>query len=119
MRIRLLVAISLVLPALASAQAAAPAAPPAGRTAGGGLTQERQDELAQKHDGYYGALAPQNLNKPRPKPPFDLTGTWFVDLRRSFADFRFGPPYPSSTSPARPRCARPRKPARRVCRIAT
>ena len=55
--------------------------------------------LAQKHDGYYGALAPQNLAKPRPKPPFDVTGTWFIDLRRSFADFRFGPPYPEFNEP--------------------
>jgi hypothetical protein len=30
----------------------------------------------------------------RPKPPFDLTSTWFVDLTHAFADFRFGPPYP-------------------------
>ena len=28
-----------------------------------------------------GVLAPTNLAKPRPKPPFDLTGTWFIDLR--------------------------------------
>jgi hypothetical protein len=35
----------------------------------------------------------------RPKPPFDLTGTWFVDLRRAFADFRFGPPYPEFYEP--------------------
>src|SRR5579883_3350521 len=41
-----------------------------------------------------GALAPANLAKPRPKPPFDLTGTWFINLRHSFADFMFGPPYP-------------------------
>src|SRR6185369_11866875 len=33
-------------------------------------------------------------NKKRPKAPFDLTGTWFVDLRKNFADFQFGPPYP-------------------------
>ena len=25
------------------------------------------------------ALAPANLAKPRPKPPFDLTGTWFIE----------------------------------------
>jgi hypothetical protein len=24
------------------------------------------------------ALSPENLNKPRPKPPFDLTGNWFI-----------------------------------------
>ena len=60
----------------------------------GGLGPKQVDELAHKHDGYYGALAPQNLNKPRPKAPFNLTGTWFVDLRHAFADFLFGPPYP-------------------------
>ncbi|HEX4098348.1 MAG TPA: hypothetical protein VHX64_16600 [Caulobacteraceae bacterium] len=60
----------------------------------GGLSQARIDDLASKHDGYWGMLAPENLRKPRPKAPFDLTGTWFVDLRRSFADFMFGPPYP-------------------------
>jgi hypothetical protein len=59
-----------------------------------GLSQDKIDELAQKHDGYYGALAPENLSKPRPKPPFNMTGTWFIDLRRSFSDFMFGPPYP-------------------------
>jgi hypothetical protein len=26
--------------------------------------------------GAYGALAPANIAKPRPKPPFNLTGTW-------------------------------------------
>jgi hypothetical protein len=60
----------------------------------GGLSPSQIDELSHKHDGYYGALAPQNLAKKRPKPPFDMTGTWFVDLRRAFADFMFGPPYP-------------------------
>ena len=29
-------------------------------------------------------LAPSNLAKPRPKPPFDLTGTWFIDMMRLF-----------------------------------
>jgi len=41
-----------------------------------------------------GALAPENLRKPRPKPPFDLTGTWFVDLSAGFDTWRSGPPYP-------------------------
>ena len=86
----------MLLAGLAAAQTAPPAA---GRAPGGGLTQERQDELAHKHDGYYGALAPQNLNAKRPKAPFNLTGTWFIDLRRSFADFRFGPPYPEFAEP--------------------
>ena len=58
---------------------------------------ERREPLSRmipKHEGYLGALAPENLNKERPAPPFDLTGTWFVDLSRAFGDFRFGPPYP-------------------------
>ncbi|MEJ1965087.1 MAG: hypothetical protein WDO56_27500 [Gammaproteobacteria bacterium] len=58
-----------------------------------GITGERLKELAHAHEGL-GALAPENLAKKRPKPPFDLTSTWFVDLTRAFADFRFGPPYP-------------------------
>jgi hypothetical protein len=41
-----------------------------------------------------GALAPENLSKPRPKAPFDLTGTWFVDLSAGFDTWRSGPPYP-------------------------
>jgi hypothetical protein len=41
--------------------------------------------------GALGALAPANIAKPRPKPPFDLTGTW---LHAGGADngFRFSPP---------------------------
>ena len=41
-----------------------------------------------------GALAPANLKKPRPKAPFDMTGTWFVDLSKGFDTWRSGPPYP-------------------------
>ena len=44
--------------------------------------------------GQLGALAPANLKKPRPKAPFDLTGTWFVDLSKGFDTWRSGPPYP-------------------------
>ena len=88
-----------LLPALASAQAPGPPAGPPPATPRPGLALKAEDELAHKHDGYYGALAPQNLAMKRPKPPFDLTGTWFVDLRRAFADFRFGPPYPEFYEP--------------------
>ena len=28
-----------------------------------------------------GALSPENLNKPRPKAPFDVTGTWQHELK--------------------------------------
>jgi hypothetical protein len=60
----------------------------------GGIPQKSEDDLAHKHDGHDGALAPQNLAKPRSKAPFNMTGTWFVNLRTAFADFMFGPPYP-------------------------
>ncbi|WP_305097906.1 hypothetical protein [Croceibacterium aestuarii] len=58
------------------------------------IPPERYSEMVPKHPGYLGALAPENLNKLRPKPPFDVTGTWFVDLHEGFAKFMFGPPYP-------------------------
>jgi len=58
------------------------------------LSPERLNEMVPKHPGYLGALAPENLNKPRPAPPFNLTGTWFVDLSEGFQKFLFGPPYP-------------------------
>ncbi len=93
---RLVAGVLLLL--AASAALAQPPGPRAGTGAPverrPGLTPERIDELAHKHDGFYGALAPQNLKKKRPKAPFDLTGVWFIDLRRAFADFMFGPPYP-------------------------
>jgi hypothetical protein len=46
-----------------------------------------------------GALAPANIAKPRPKPPFDLTGTW---LHGGGANngFRFSPPPGFKLTPA-------------------
>ncbi|MEO6550930.1 MAG: hypothetical protein ABIO26_00050 [Croceibacterium sp.] len=58
------------------------------------LTAERLDQMVPKHPGYLGALAPQNLAKPRAKAPINVTGTWFIDLREGFLKFLFGPPYP-------------------------
>jgi len=46
-----------------------------------------------------GVLAPSNLSKPRPKPPFTITGTWFIDLGFP-GSWRFGPPYPKLTPEA-------------------
>jgi hypothetical protein len=77
----LIVAAVVATTALANAQTAA----------------ERREKLSRsipKHEGYLGALAPANLAKERPAPPFNVTGTWFPDLSRAFGDFRFGPPYP-------------------------
>jgi hypothetical protein len=47
-----------------------------------------------------GALAPVNLAKPRPKAPFDLTGTWFIDQRNSENTWRFGPTGAFKLTPA-------------------
>jgi hypothetical protein len=58
------------------------------------LTPQQLDELQHKHSGLPGALDPANLAKKRAKPPFDMTGTWFVDLHEGFNKFMFGPPYP-------------------------
>ena len=58
------------------------------------LSPEQVEQMQHKHAGQAGALDPANLAKPRPKPPFDLTGTWFVDLHEGFNKFMFGPPYP-------------------------
>jgi len=58
------------------------------------IPPERLEQMVPKHPGYWGALAPANLNAERLAAPFDITGTWFVDLRDGFAHFLFGPPYP-------------------------
>lgn len=58
------------------------------------IAPEVLDRMVPKHPDYLGALAPANIAKPRPAPPFDLTGTWFVDLSAGFASYMFGPPYP-------------------------
>lgn len=55
-----------------------------------GLTAlQLESALAQNQDGL-GVLAPENMNKPRPAPPFDVTGVWAFD--RSFSGERFDPP---------------------------
>jgi hypothetical protein len=69
----------------------------AASVAWGQTAAERREKLANmipKHEAYLGALAPENLNKERPAAPFNLTGTWFVDLSEGFGKFRYGPPYP-------------------------
>ena len=87
----------------------------------GQTAAERREKLANmipKHEAYLGALAPENLKKDRPAAPFNLTGTWFVDLSRAFGDFRYGPPYPEFIGQAKldfeegQRLAKERKPYR-------
>jgi len=82
-------------PGLAGLALVLAAAPVAAQQRGAGpLSPEQIDKMIPKHPGYLGAMAPENLNKPRPAPGFDMTGTWFVDLSAGFAKFMFGPPYP-------------------------
>jgi hypothetical protein len=50
-----------------------------------------QDEEEDVPPGPPSALAPDNLAKKRPAPPFNLTGTWFIDTRHSENGFRFLP----------------------------
>ena len=49
--------------------------------------------------GQLGALAPANIAKPRPKPPFDLTGTWLHGGGQNNG-FRFSPPPGFKLTPA-------------------
>ena len=79
-RLAVLFALVLAVPIAASGQT------PAQR-------REKLANLIPRHEGL-GALAPANLNKKRPAAPFNMTGTWFVDLSDGFSHFRFGPPYP-------------------------
>ena len=65
------------------------------------IPPERLEQMVPKHPDYLGALAPENLARPRPAAPFDVTGTWFVDLSKGFADYMFGPPYPKFYAPGR------------------
>ena len=60
-----------------------------------GLSPERDERARARARAATTARSPRRISRRSvPKPPFDLTSTWFVDLRRAFADFRFGPPYP-------------------------
>jgi hypothetical protein len=86
--------LALLLPLPAAAQGADEDVQPEVTRVYTPIPKARLDEMVPKHPGYLGALAPDNLNKPRPAPGFDLTGTWFVDLSGGFAHFMFGPPYP-------------------------
>lgn len=79
--------------AIAALMVAAPA-PAQQRARNKPLSAEQLEQLQHRHPGQAGALDPANLAKPRPKPPFDMTGTWFVDLHEGFNKFMFGPPYP-------------------------
>ena len=68
---------------------------------GAAAVHAQSDDAAADLPAVVGALAPANLAKERPAAPFDLTGTWFVDLDATPTSWRFGPPYPKLTPAAR------------------
>ena len=65
------------------------------RTRGTGASARRRSSRAAP----LGALAPANLAKPRPKPPFDLTGVW-LHAGGPNNRFRFSPPAGFKLTPA-------------------
>src|SRR6187399_391009 len=61
-------------------------------------TQAEADAMAA---GTLSALAPANLNKARPAPPFDVTSNWFIDVSQDPKAWHFYlPPYPKLTAAA-------------------
>jgi hypothetical protein len=69
-----------------------PQQPPASAAPAADTTVEEGRQLS--------ALAPANIAKPRPKPPFEVTGNWFIDVSQNPEAWRFGPPYPKLTPAA-------------------
>jgi hypothetical protein len=79
--------------AACSSQPAAPQAAAAPAASGAAAPAAASDEGKQ-----LSALAPENIAKPRPKAPFDVTGNWFIDVSTNPEAWRFGPPYPKLTA---------------------
>jgi hypothetical protein len=73
------------------------------------LTPEQLEQLQHRHRGQAGALDPANLAKKRPKPPFDMTGTWFIDLTKASANSCSGRPIPNSSRKGKRRWPRARR----------
>lgn len=47
----------------------------------GNAPSARAQTMWDNIDGHLGTLAPENLNKERPAPPADFTGTWQIDMK--------------------------------------
>ena len=67
--------------------------------AAAGAVAARQRGQAAPEPVALGALAPANLAKPRPKPPFDLTGVWLHGGGQNNG-FQFSPPPGFKLTPA-------------------
>lgn len=58
-------------------------------------------EVEAEKVGMLSALAPANLNKTRPAPPFDVTSNWFIDVSKNPQAWHFYlEPYPKLTPAA-------------------
>ena len=58
-------------------------------------------EVEAEKAGMLSALAPANWNKARPKPPFDVTSNWFIDVSQNPKAWHFFlEPYPKLTPAA-------------------
>jgi len=85
-----------VAAALSLAAAACSTAP--SQPAAAAPTKAEADAIAA---GTLSALAPANLNKARPAPPFDLTSNWFIDVSQDPKAWHFYlPPLPKLTAAA-------------------
>jgi hypothetical protein len=84
--------VAVALTALACGQTPPVAEAPGGETPGS----------AEETEGIrLSALAPENIARPRPPAPFDVTGNWFIDVSENAEAWRFGPPYPTLTAAAK------------------
>jgi hypothetical protein len=93
------IAVAIVTSAgLAVSACTAPAEPPENAPAANTPAAER--EVPSAPGRQLSALAPENIAKARPSPPFDLTGNWFIDVTENPNAWRFGPPYPKLTAAA-------------------
>ena len=88
---RQLAAVALVVTMIAGCGQPAPQAPASSTSAPDPVLEEGRQ---------LSALAPANLAKPRAKPPFEVTGNWFIDVSTNPEAWRFGPPYPTLTAAA-------------------
>jgi hypothetical protein len=80
----------VILAALSLAGVTAYAQAPAGRAGGAAPNAAPAQPAAASPAEPLSSLAPENLNRPRPKPPFDLTGNWFISGRVPGGGWLFG-----------------------------
>jgi hypothetical protein len=82
-----------------TASACSPSQPPAQQAAAPAASAPAADTGGEGKQ--LSALAPATIARmAATKPPFDLTGNWFIDVSENPEAWRFGPPYPKLTPAA-------------------